>query len=269
MNWNKIMNVFCSVIVGLSLLILPKTATADMIWAPNNDFLNENFRDCEQFGRGCIANGMFGRVILYENPESHKKVKTCKNGTTFYVSHTYTDRDGTIWAVVESEDKKTGWIPMDQLVVYDNISFREEHESELKEFEGHVHDYVPEPPLQLWSYPGSGVIINTYTSIGYPVLYQVNDTYTDENGRLWASINYWHDKEGWICLSDPANDNIPSFGVEAAVAKIWPYSDTTKEVLNRYDNSLMILIVVLVTATVAVTWVMIRVLWKKNDTKKG
>jgi hypothetical protein len=174
----------------LAMCFLCRTARADVIWTPNDNFFTEHYSECENVARFYLANGENGYVTIRKDPLSGKKTGSKENGTEFFVSFTYTDKKGKEWGVVEF-DESTGWIQMEELtVVYDNISFCAEHENEFQDYQGEFDDYVQgKEPLQFYEYPGAGTpkssmeLQQDKPEFAY--------TYQDPEGRQWGYASYY------------------------------------------------------------------------------
>ncbi len=242
-------------------LLMSKQVQADVIWTPNDDFFEKHFDECEQLLRSYTANGEEGYVEIKKDPLSKETVENVRNGTEFYVSFTYTDKKGREWGVVEYDDS-TGWILMEELsVIYDNISFMEEHKNEIQYYRDEFDDYVPEEePVQFYQYPGSGKSISAMDiKEDKPEFIHV---YEDAEGRLWGYVGYYFANRGWICLSDPTNANIPSSQEQSEVTIIPPTTELPDP--GSSISTEVILIAALVVAVVLGTIVIIRFFWKKK-----
>ncbi len=245
----------------LIALLMTKSVQADVIWTPNDDFFNEHYEECERLLRSYTANGEEGYVEIKKNPRSKETVKNVENGTEFYVSFTYTDEKGRIWGVVEY-DEGTGWIIMeDMLVIYDNISFMEEHKDEIQAYQGEFDDYVPEEePVQFYQYPGSGMLISAMDiKEDKP---EFSYIYKDAEDRQWGYVAYYFSHRGWICLSDPTNASIPGSQEQPEVTTIPPITELPDP--GSSVSTEVILIAVLVVAVILGTVVIIRLFWKKK-----
>lgn len=196
----------------LAVCLLAVTASADLIWTPPDDFYNTHANQCEHLSRSFYTNGVEGGVALYEKPGG-KNITVLENGVALFVSFTY-EKDGTVWGVVEyGENRETGWLDMkDMLLIYDNQSFTEEHEAEFKTYDGSFDELCKSVDQRVifWSYPGSGQIVADfkYLTQSYSAL-QPDSVWTDADGRVWGHIGYYMAARGWVCLSDPANENLP------------------------------------------------------------
>ena len=198
-------------------------ALADVIFEPPDSFYQSNTKNCIYINRSYTANGKNGAVDIVKEPASADKVATINNGNVFYVSHTYKDKSGAEWGVVmfnpdgsgnlgktDYSKAKNGWIKMaDMKLVYDYISFAEDHKNEFKPYTGSYDALKSAGKVVFWTYPGSGVIAGTVESKNLDKNFAVNDTYTDKDGRVWGGISYYFGiRDAWICLSDPAGEKI-------------------------------------------------------------
>lgn len=243
-------------------LLMSKSAQADVIWTPNDDFFEKHYEECEQLGRSYTANGEDGYVELKKDPLSKETVENAMNGEEFFVSFTYTDKRGIVWGVVEYDDS-TGWIRMEELlIIYDNISFMEEYKDEIKAYQGEADDIeLGEEPVQFYKYPGSGTSISAIEiKEDKP---EFSYTYEDPEGRLWGYVAYHFANRGWICLSDPTNAMIPASQEKSEVTMIPPAAKLPDPSDSAVSKEVA-LILVLVVAVVLCTAVAISVFWKKK-----
>ncbi|MDF2484185.1 MAG: hypothetical protein K0R46_353 [Herbinix sp.] len=260
---NKIKLRYFGVLACLVIaLLVSNTAQADVLWTPNDDFFMKHYEECESLGRSYTANGEEGYVGIKKNPESKETLVNKENGSEFFVSFTYTDQKDNIWGVVEV-DESTGWVLMTNLVVvYDNFSFIEEHESEFQAYEGELDDYEPgEDPFQFYEYPGSG------TPISWMNLQEERPeftyTYTDSEDRKWGYVGYYFGHGGWICFSDPTSANLAAIQDHPEITIIPPSTEMPLKTTPVISTE-VILLVVLVAAVVLGTALLIRIFFKKK-----
>ena len=288
----------------LFTVISGMVACADVIWEPDDNFYTNHYKDCVSMNRSFTANGASGNITVWENPNSDRQVASVINGSTFVVSFTYTDSDGVVWGVVQfqydengivkpaySGNYKTGWIPMkDLVVIYDNISFREEHKNEFKTYNGELDDNVLKDGIVFWTYPGSGVTAGTIKIVDKKNL-TITDTYTDKDGVLWGYTPYYMGiKNEWICLRVPEDKTITTVTTSVSTATkdttistetvttaapiatedttISAITDETAAIIAPVEPSknvtVTVLLIVLVAAVIAVTAILIPVLYKKQ-----
>ncbi len=278
---NKLYRIIIILLAGIVLLSATGAAAyADVIWEPMKDsFYAIAYEDCEPMGRSFIANSSEGYVTVYKQPGSGSVVDRFENGNVFYVSFTYQDTISNTWGVVQytvnedhravisySDNARTGWIKMHELIVeYDNLSFTEDHSAEFKEYAGQFDSYDADgKTILFWSYPGSGVISSKLSSDEIDERFSISHTYTDENGLLWGYVGYFMGRRDWFCISDPSNEDLPVVTIE--YSNLHPASNPGNSPDQFFTLILMIILVILV---VAATAILIRLFWRKNDSKAG
>lgn len=195
-----------ALLLALTLVLsLAPTAFADVLWVPDDPFLQEHMDDCEHLERSFYAAGPNGTVTAYASPESAAVAKKLENGELVTIVWTYTDDNGICWGLCEyfGDEGWDGWIPMDYLhLKYDSQSFREEFEERIISGEATLN---AEGTVRFWSYPGSEDFFEFTLERDYrPVCFQ---TFTDDAGRVWGHINYHMGiRDVWVCLDDPTAD---------------------------------------------------------------
>lgn len=197
----------------LAVCLLSVTAFADVIWEPNDDFYQQHYEECEYLGRSYYANGQVGFVMVFDTPVAENYVEHyLENGTELYVSFTM-EYEGDDWGVVELSDGRTGWVAMSALtLIYDNQSFIEEHEAEFVPYDGSFEKLCTSENQRVifWTYPGSGKTSGDFETLhqDYSPL-QPDVMWTDGEGRVWGRIGYYMAARGWVCLSEPDNEDLP------------------------------------------------------------
>lgn len=200
-----------SLLLALVLILaLAPAAFADVIWIPDDTFLNNHLGDCSQHNRSYYADGPDGQVVVYKSPESSIVEKKLPNGELIRISWEYTDDNGIVWGFCEhwNEDHITdwtGWMPLDHLLLkYDHISFEEEFSDRLAN-EGGILEGFGGQTIRAWDYPGSegSYDLPVYEEYGP----DYGPTFTDDAGRKWGYCTYYmSNRFFWICLDDPAAD---------------------------------------------------------------
>lgn len=202
-------------------------AYGDMIWTPEDSFLEEHGRECEYVGRRYYANGPKGYIRVMKKPGNADVIDYIANGPVFYVSMAYDNGSSRRWGLVqyhmdeegipvedygwETQDGAiVGWIDMAHLTaVYDNQSFMEEHAAQITEVDEATAPKVSMPKsgvIYLWQYPGSGVSGGSLESLLGEM--QIDKTYEDSDGILWGYAGYYYGHRNfWINLSDPGEEN--------------------------------------------------------------
>lgn len=177
---------------------------ADVIWEPEDSFYKKHSEECVYVNRLYTANGPDGEVILYKSPEMPIAVLTWENGFRACIQYTYQDADGIVWGIFDDYGGNIGWMPMEYMeLVYDSISFREEHAAEIRKEQGSLDkEYIGESVL-LWKYPGS----EEYVTMQLESEPAYQHVYVDGNGNSWCHVGYYYGhRDKWICLDDPTAD---------------------------------------------------------------
>ena len=258
----------------LSLLTaFPLVASADILIEPNNSFYERHRSACKYLGRSFYANGESGFVSLKKAPDSNSEVTAVTNGDILNIMFTYNHK-GALWGVTEiysegtpSNERPTGWIPMDQLLLkYDYIVFAEEHQTELHPYFGDFDSLRASGEMLVWSWPGSDDELRTFNFRNHGFVidesFDVPYAYTDEEGREWVFKDYWYGwRNFWICISDPINSEITAFN-PAPTPELW---EPVSVINSPKGLSSPALIIILIVALVVITAVLVRVFW---NTKK-
>lgn len=188
-------------------------AWADVIWEPENDFYEAHADKCEYLGRSYYVNGPEGAAAVWQKPGGGY-VAVLENGTALHVAFTYRDLGGTVWGVAEyGEGNATGWIDMaDLLLIYDGQAFEEEHRADFLPYDGSFADlcHSEDRRVIVWTYPGSGEINCDFDTLSqsYSAL-EPDVIWTDGDGRVWGHVGYYMAARGWVCLSEPGNQDLP------------------------------------------------------------
>ncbi len=193
-----------SLIFALVLMLSMSTAVlADVIWIPDDLFLNQHMKDCERTDRSYRA---LTEVKVYEDPESRKVLWTMVEGDTCWIYYTYEDADGNLWGCTENiETCEVGWIPLAYTeLVYDHISFEEDYGHLFTQESGVLDETYVGQTIYFWRYPGYEFGYQVPVE-SYPPDYW--HTYTDEDGRVWGYTGYYMGWKGyWFCVDDPTAD---------------------------------------------------------------
>lgn len=267
---------------------LPQDVLADLIWTPEDSFYEKNYEDCEYVGRRYYANGEDGYVTIMESPVKARVLDRIPNGSIFYVSMSYDKGRTETWGLVEylldengipvedygwEENVAVGWINMEELqVVYDGISFIEEHASEIEKAEITTPTVkMPENGvIYLWEYPGSEQSYGEIRDLTENMM--IDQTYKDQNGDLWAHSNYYFGhRDFWLNLDNPGDAN-PETIQPKNPNLIPPATRETLEALpktGRFSTALPLTIAGLIVLTIILTAAAIRYMAGKNKKKAG
>lgn len=195
--------------VLLLLVTMVTPAFADVLWAPRgNSFYESHSNECSYHDRSYLANGEKGYVTVRTAPDSLTEVVNLPNGTRFNVVYTWTEKDGTLWGLGYLYGEGEGWVKLSEMaMIYDCISFKEDHGSEFEEYDGSGDDLQE---ACAFSYPG-GVYMTKLKQGGgsYTFAEAFKNLYTDENGLRWTFVGYYYGHiDGWVCIDDPLNENL-------------------------------------------------------------
>lgn len=278
--------IWAGMCVFLFALLFASSAAADVLWEPNDSFYNVSRDQCEILGRYFKANSGTGMTTVYNKPGSGAKADEIPNGSELFVSFTYKDQQGGEWGVVQylydratdtvtetynSDGTITGWIRMEDLaLVYDHISFDEEHGSEFVPYNGNYDALRNSEGVIFWTYPGSGVTVSTENKITED--FSIEHTYMDTVGRQWGYVEYYFGyRSFWVCISDPSDPNLP-VNTPIPQATAMPQATIVPESIAADADALppqAFLIGILVLAVTGGTLILIRLFWKKKDNHKN
>jgi len=253
------------------LIIVPAfSAYADLVAEPDNDFYNRNRHYIVQLNRSFYVNASSGFAIMKKAPGERGEIARIENGKTIYLRYSCL-YNGDFWGLTtvypESEQGRAsdGWIRIDDLLVlYDYIAFDEEHFDEFYNYEGDFEELKSAGAAVLWPWPGAEAPLWKLEELDAEY-FQVLFAYTDEAEREWGFVTYLYGSRNiWICLSDPINPEIPAFNPAPPPMK-WS-SDTEHTNIGDDKSDIPVLIIVLVTAVVLGTFVLIKVFWKVKKT---
>lgn len=241
-------------------------SNADVAWEPDNNFYLKHAEECMAVReRDLLANGPGGKVTVWESPESAREVGTIENGSRVSLEYVYTDKRGYTWGIVYNRGNE-GWVPRDYLVKDPGLSnFIEKHKDEYQQYNDRFT--VPEgvERVYFWRYPGSGEIVG-FTGADSSDWMDVTSSYTDREGRQWGYVVYYRGLSGWICMSDPANDQIPVDEEDAAGVVMPP--EPTEIIMPQPEGANIVLLVVILVAAVSIgTVILIRVVFTKKAAK--
>ncbi len=253
----------CFMLFGIS-------AKADVIWEPYEDsFYRNHWEECEHVNRSYRANGPGGEVILYESPESAKEITHWENGTSGYISFTYTDADGIVWGVYNNGDvSESGWMPMEYMVVvYDSISFAEEFDDVIVEENGTL-DNVNYEEMYFYSWPGAEQAVIMDITGYVPEYYR---TFVDEEGRKWGNVSYHYGiRDHWVCLDAPVAefDELWPDGAPQRGGEVTEPEDAGKRIVPENENVNKVPFVILMVGVVVVVTAVLLVVLKRSIKKK-
>ncbi|MDE6750738.1 MAG: hypothetical protein K2K21_17000 [Lachnospiraceae bacterium] len=249
---------------------------ADLIWEPQDDFYEKHSSECTHVNRQFIADGPDGVVILYKSPESAEETATWENGYQTWISFTYEDEQGIVWGFPSELEEKSGWVPMEYMkVVYDSISFMEEHSSQIENRNGFLDESHKDDIIYLWKYPGSdgGSSVNMQNWENMP---DYSSVYVDEEGRSWGYVGYFYGYRSlWICLDNPTAEyeelypnGAPQYGVEddkeSKEGETQATENLSTERIKPQTHQRTIVVVITLMAAVVLITIVLLVMLKKQ-----
>ncbi len=286
----KLRKMFVVLLSMITLLIFAIPAFADVIYEPGDSFYEGHKDDCENNGyRQYIANSENGYIYIMKDPETDISVGALSNGERFVIPYIYTAPNGEQWGIY---GYKSGWVRMsDVTLVYDSVEFLKDHKDECKRFssEDCKFDFEAEKPIVAWSYP-EGEVHSWKIEHPEDIQNAFGWIYQAPDGVIWGHIGYYYgSRDFWICISDPYAEDLSSItppalnGAPVESGDIPPYpgnnikpSDpvlkaepVSPEAIPNYkgNRDTLIIIGALIAAVVAVTLVVIRVVYVKNKAK--
>ena len=260
-----------TVILMLCILLLPPLAAyADVIFEPENDFYEQHRSRIIFLGRSFAANGDGGSVSVKKDPGARADIARLENGAITYMQYSCL-YDGDFWGFTYEH---SGWIKLSQmLVLYDYVAFEEYHFGELYLYDGDYAEVKETRAAIAWPWPGSGEPMWVFEDLDAES-FRVAYAYRDDEGREWGFVTYLYGSRNiWVCLSDPLNSDISIFNPVPAPG-VW-VSDTEHIDIRQHadapvnESSIIAVIIVLVTALVVGTAVLIRVVWKNDKHGRG
>jgi len=203
-------------LTAVLLLALALPASADLLWTPPNDpFFAKHYEECETVMRSYRANGADGFVTVWNQPDGSGVVAQFENGTALSVVWRWED-----WGCINARvDEKwvDGWIPLAELsLIYDHISFAEEHAHRIAPYNGEFADFTDAGAvINFYSYPGSPDIVRSNFMFEYDTMEMLVGTkdspsyiqsiFVDEQGLTWGFVGYMRGRlNAWFCLDDPS-----------------------------------------------------------------
>ena len=251
------------ILVLCIIIAAPNAVYADALATSSNSFFDRHASDIIFLGRNFVADGEGGSVAVKKAPGSAGEIYKIENGDIVFVQYSCL-YGGNYWGFIYTIP---GWVRLDQmLVLYDNISFIEDHRDEFYSYEGTYDELEKTGGAIAWSWPGSGAqlwINEGMDSGGFMNSY----TWKDPEGREWGfAPGYQGFSDSWVCLSDPMNGDIPAFNPPPP-PEVW-VSETEHVDLSKSLNPMILLVVILVAAVAIVTILIIKIIWKRSPDKK-
>jgi hypothetical protein len=250
------------IVCFLTLILIPLAAHADVIVEPENDFYTQHRDKIIFLNRNFVANGESGSVPIKKEPAANKDKGSLLNGDEAYMSYSCL-YDGEFWGYTFSYE---GWVKLDQmLVLYDYVSFEEEHFDEFYRYSGDYAKIKETRAVLVWPGPGAGAPVWTVEDLSTEN-FSVSYAYTDKDGREWGFVTYLYgNRNVWVCLSEPLNRDMPVLN-PAPAPVVW-VSETEHIDIQQQSGvqggelSIIAIVIAMVSVLVLGTAVLIRVVW--------
>lgn len=264
----KYTSVFILCLLAVCLLQYTNVS-ADVIVEPKDQFFLEHRNECEQCNRTYLANSEKGYANIYKSPESGVILTYIENQASEFVSYTYRDAAGCLWGYLQyskelkGNESASGWILLDDFSLkYDSEEFMKDHKDQMiqEKVEFRISEF--EQPVMLWTYPHSGEVsceIDPGTDYAENYSNEYDFYYEDEEGQKWIYISYYMLAKGWICITDPLNNNIAAD--ETGKVEFYPSASPTAEQQFQKETVWILLAVV---GVVVVTAIAIHHIYRKD-----
>lgn len=261
---------YCLLLALVLVLAMAPAVRADVIYIPEDDFLEDHMFRCIEVRRSFRA---LTDVKVYQSPESATVKGTLAQGDAVHIYYQYVDDQRNRWGYVEDyETRIYGWVPMAYLeLIYDYISFKQDYGHLFREEEWELPAEYAKSEIRFWKYPGSEVFhIFKMAEWGGDWMPSSSTLYTDQDGREWAFIGYYYGhQDAWICVSDPTADFetlYPSGAPEVEITEPGETEPTIPDVEIKPNSSLSpVAVGVGVVLCVAVTAVILVNMKKKKN----
>lgn len=196
---------FCILFLGMQ----KQDTSADIIYFPRDEFVEEHERECEQQWNhyGGRRYKVKENAAVHESPEEEDTVGKLDKGDIIRIYYIYKDpNNNAVWGLEE----RRRWILMQHLeVIYDHTQFMSDHASELSAYHGELEGYELYTPLYLYEYPGhpGGDIAQEkgmYRDKPLTDWLTPQTIYTDPDGKVWGYVDTYNCGriKGWYCISD-------------------------------------------------------------------
>lgn len=178
------------------------SVSADVIWQPSGEDKFFYKHQSEISYGEWRAYKITEDTDIYDDPNG-KMVRDVKSGEEQGVQYKYTDKNGVLWGGFPDEENFENmlWIKLDGLeVVYDNISFTEEHSDEIYPYDNSFSALDSDDPITFYDYPDSE---NFFTAESHPEDWTsyISSLYNDGE-QVWGYVRYMWGMKGWIKLED-------------------------------------------------------------------
>lgn len=199
--------IIAAILCTAALAGFAPAVSADVIWQPSSeDKFFYNHQSEISYGEW-RAYKITEDTDIYDDPNG-KIVGILRADDEQGAEYKYTDKNGVLWGGFADEESFGNmlWIKLGGLeLVYDNISFTEEHSDEIYPYDNSFSALDSDAPITFYDYPHSE---NCFTAKNHPEDWTsyISSLYNDGE-QVWGYVNYMWGMKGWIKLDDiPAAD---------------------------------------------------------------
>ena len=264
-----------TILALMCLFMLPLSAYADVVMG--NDFFYKNVNKTVPVDQTFTVNSPSGQISAKEKPGSASEVYSLDNGTVVRIKAAYRHK-GAYWGIPpESHSNQAwGWLPMDELLTWYSLNdFLDVHLDEFYDYAGGFDGLCAAGDYYIWQWPGSDrekvhYFVDDYEGLDDPGAYRARYAWLDGEGREWlytiifdgggGGLSRFGSIDGWICIDDPQNDQIPAFN-PAPEPALWSPPDGSGSAGQGGSGSgfpLPLLIVIIAAVAAAVLILILR-----------
>lgn len=284
----KIRKLFTAFLLSLTVLCSGTAVYADIILDPSgNKFFDSHHSECSVEGY-YRKYKVIKSTDLYDQPLGREKRQKVSEGDVLTTNTYYTDEKGAVWGYNYNthSDKRSGWFKLkDTQLIYDNISFMEEHKDEFREYSGELGSVSFDEIIYMWAYPNAAELTGAVSSDEWlpeehgtkqeQLERDIGYVYTDPAGNEWvyADVYVFGKPRGWIYVPDPTLDmrkeGIISEGAETTVSEnIEAFVDVTDiptaNPTSPYEKTELALPLILAACAAALSGGLIRATGKRG-----
>lgn len=194
--------IIAAVLCTAALAGFVPAVNADVIWQPSAEDKFFYKHQSEISHEEWRAYKITKDTDIYDDPDG-KVVRDVKSGEEQGVEYKYTDKNGVLWGGFADNENFGNmlWIKLDGLeLVYDNISFTEEHSDEIYPYDNSYSALDSDAPITFYNYPDSE---DFFTAENHPEDWTAYISLLYNDGeQVWGYVRYMWGMKGWIKLDD-------------------------------------------------------------------
>lgn len=192
-----------------AVMLFPVSAFADVIYEPTDEFYEKHRNECVHENEVYSAMGPENCAVFYKSPENKKINFTLENGESIRIIEIYTDKKDISWGYADSYKENravSGWVPMEYMwKEYNSDMFFSQYRDQIKNGNRTINKDGTVEKINFWVYPGSESCFEYTPYEDFKP--NVQNIFTDEQGREWGFIGYYMGRwDAWIFMDDPGAD---------------------------------------------------------------